>query len=246
MDNIKKHIPNILTTLRLIMALLMPLVFLYTPLTFTLGYFLIGDITDALDGFLARKWKVQSKYGKIIDPFADKLFNGLTLLFTSVFVNPLLFLLTGFEAAIAGISIFRISKKRDINVSQVGRIKTIVLFFTIIMSLIQPLMLSLTLLLNSLIAATAILQGVTTYKYLKECYQENKLDKYKKVDNKEIDEKQKIIEELKAKKKELEKEKRKETIDYLAGTTEKPSPFKYENSESNKEIDDSNEKSRSK
>lgn len=35
--------------------------------------FIIAALTDALDGHLARKWKAESKFGRIMDPFADKL-----------------------------------------------------------------------------------------------------------------------------------------------------------------------------
>jgi CDP-diacylglycerol---glycerol-3-phosphate 3-phosphatidyltransferase len=35
--------------------------------------FIIAALTDALDGHLARKWKVESKFGRIMDPMADKL-----------------------------------------------------------------------------------------------------------------------------------------------------------------------------
>ncbi len=34
--------------------------------------FVLAAITDALDGHLARKWNVVSKFGRIMDPFADK------------------------------------------------------------------------------------------------------------------------------------------------------------------------------
>lgn len=35
--------------------------------------FIVAALSDALDGHLARKWKVESKFGRIMDPFADKL-----------------------------------------------------------------------------------------------------------------------------------------------------------------------------
>lgn len=35
--------------------------------------FIIAALTDFLDGHLARKWKVESKFGRVMDPFADKL-----------------------------------------------------------------------------------------------------------------------------------------------------------------------------
>ena len=35
--------------------------------------FILAAITDALDGYLARKWDVVSKFGRIMDPFCDKI-----------------------------------------------------------------------------------------------------------------------------------------------------------------------------
>lgn len=37
------------------------------------GLFIIAAITDAADGYLARKWNAISKFGRIMDPLADKL-----------------------------------------------------------------------------------------------------------------------------------------------------------------------------
>jgi CDP-diacylglycerol---glycerol-3-phosphate 3-phosphatidyltransferase len=38
-----------------------------------LALFVVAAITDALDGYLARRWKVISVFGRVMDPFADKL-----------------------------------------------------------------------------------------------------------------------------------------------------------------------------
>ena len=35
-------------------------------------FFILAAITDALDGYLARKWHVESIFGRIMDPFCDK------------------------------------------------------------------------------------------------------------------------------------------------------------------------------
>ncbi len=34
--------------------------------------FAVATLTDALDGYLARRWNVESAFGRIMDPFADK------------------------------------------------------------------------------------------------------------------------------------------------------------------------------
>ncbi len=36
------------------------------------GVFIVAAITDALDGYLARKWNAETTFGRIMDPFADK------------------------------------------------------------------------------------------------------------------------------------------------------------------------------
>ena len=39
----------------------------------SIAFFIIAAITDALDGFIARKMSWQTQLGKILDPVADKL-----------------------------------------------------------------------------------------------------------------------------------------------------------------------------
>ncbi len=43
---------------------------------------LVAGITDQIDGFLARRWQVESRFGKIADPLADRLMidSGVILL----------------------------------------------------------------------------------------------------------------------------------------------------------------------
>ncbi len=37
------------------------------------GLFVVAGVTDALDGYLARRWNAVSVFGRIVDPFADKI-----------------------------------------------------------------------------------------------------------------------------------------------------------------------------
>ncbi len=42
-------------------------------LLFAAGLFIVAGVTDVLDGYLARRWGAVSAFGRIMDPFADKL-----------------------------------------------------------------------------------------------------------------------------------------------------------------------------
>lgn len=70
------NIPNILTVLRLIAAPGVAIMFLYFQRPwadwFALVLFVLAAITDFLDGYLARLWKQESKFGAMLDPIADK------------------------------------------------------------------------------------------------------------------------------------------------------------------------------
>jgi CDP-diacylglycerol--glycerol-3-phosphate 3-phosphatidyltransferase len=69
-------IPNILTTLRLFAAPGVAVMFLYFNRPWAdwaaLALFLGAALTDWFDGYLARIWKQESRFGAMLDPIADK------------------------------------------------------------------------------------------------------------------------------------------------------------------------------
>jgi CDP-diacylglycerol--glycerol-3-phosphate 3-phosphatidyltransferase len=69
-------IPNTLTTLRLLAAPGVAVMFLYFNRPWAdwlaLTLFIGASITDFFDGYLARLWKQESKFGAMLDPIADK------------------------------------------------------------------------------------------------------------------------------------------------------------------------------
>ncbi len=84
----RRHIPNILTLSRLAWAVAFFIVlslwsYARSPLLGGAGVdwhlvgaavlFAVGAATDFVDGYLARRWGVVSAFGRIMDPFADKL-----------------------------------------------------------------------------------------------------------------------------------------------------------------------------
>ena len=78
------NLPNILTLLRLLAAPGVVLMFLYFTRPwadwFALILFVGAAITDFLDGYLARAWKQESKFGAMLDPIADKAMVVIALL----------------------------------------------------------------------------------------------------------------------------------------------------------------------
>ena len=81
------NIPNQLTTLRVI---LIPVFMFFYTSNFTAGnviaaiVFIVASLTDFLDGHLARKWNLVTNFGKIMDPFADKLLVLTALIYLAI------------------------------------------------------------------------------------------------------------------------------------------------------------------
>ena len=88
------NIPNILTLLRLLAAPGVAVMFLYFQRPwadwFALILFVTAALTDWIDGYLARAWKQESKFGAMLDPIADKAMVIIALLVITGFsgMNP--------------------------------------------------------------------------------------------------------------------------------------------------------------
>lgn len=80
-SRLHRRLPNQLTLLRLLLAAVFFVVLnLYrydadsSPwiLPVAIALFILAALTDMLDGYLARLWRVESTFGRIMDPFCDK------------------------------------------------------------------------------------------------------------------------------------------------------------------------------
>lgn len=74
-------VPNALTAFRLVLAVAFFAMLAYyqhegrgDPLLLNVAFltYLVALFTDFLDGYLARRWKVESAFGRVVDPFVDK------------------------------------------------------------------------------------------------------------------------------------------------------------------------------
>lgn len=66
------YLPNLLTLARIGMVPFLIVLLQEQEFLWSLGVFLVAGATDALDGFLAKKFNAHTQLGAILDPLADK------------------------------------------------------------------------------------------------------------------------------------------------------------------------------
>jgi cardiolipin synthase (CMP-forming) len=136
------QLPNALTILRLA---LIP-VFVVLVLGADEGYswpaalvFAAAGITDQIDGFLARRWHVESPFGKVADPLADRLMidaaviglwveNRLPLAAVAVILARDILLLGGYKLVVP--------RGYDFEVNFLGKAATWVLYASLALTMV--------------------------------------------------------------------------------------------------------------
>jgi CDP-diacylglycerol--glycerol-3-phosphate 3-phosphatidyltransferase len=77
-----RHVPNALSCFRLVLAAVFFLLLSFyqyegrgDPVLLSSAFlvYVVALVTDWLDGYLARKWDAGSAFGRVVDPFADKI-----------------------------------------------------------------------------------------------------------------------------------------------------------------------------
>jgi cardiolipin synthase len=126
-----KHLPNLLSTLRLVLAPYVFYLIVRREYGWVLDWFAFAAATDALDGWVARRLGVESPVGRALDPIADKvLLSGAFVALAVVRVIPLWLaaVVLGRDALIllgAGLTLFFGQKKREFPPSLWGKVSTI-------------------------------------------------------------------------------------------------------------------------
>ena len=75
-----KFVPNLLTLTRLVLTVVFLIMILYSPevehrsafLDGAFVLFIVAGVTDVVDGYVARRFEATTKFGRIVDPLADK------------------------------------------------------------------------------------------------------------------------------------------------------------------------------
>lgn len=117
---------NLLTVIRFISTIVLPIIWQrLSPLVVTI-YVLAILLTDFFDGFLARKFRVQTLFGAIADAIADKLFAIVFLLIISKYYR-VFYLSLLMELIISSINVFAAFRGATTKSSFLGKVKTVIL-----------------------------------------------------------------------------------------------------------------------
>ena len=81
---IASSIPNLLIIFRLFLVYLIVISILEENYQLTFFFFFLAGISDYFDGYLARKYSWESRFGKIFDPISDKVLVIATLISLSL------------------------------------------------------------------------------------------------------------------------------------------------------------------
>ncbi|KAK7615983.1 CDP-alcohol phosphatidyltransferase-domain-containing protein [Phyllosticta citricarpa] len=103
------NVPNVLTLSRLFAAPAVGYLILHDQHAWALGLFAYAGITDLVDGWIARRWQLQTVVGSVVDPMADKLLMAVTvacLAAKGALPGPLAILIFGRDASLAIAAIY--------------------------------------------------------------------------------------------------------------------------------------------
>lgn len=132
MSNPIRHLPNLLSLFRIVLVPLLVVVLLtqYENREFIgLGVFLLAALTDFLDGFIARRHRIVTRLGKLLDPAADKILTSaafISLVALGIAPAWMVMIIIAREFAVSALRSFAASENVVIAAGPAGKLKTVV------------------------------------------------------------------------------------------------------------------------
>ena len=140
------NLANKLTMLRILMIPVFIAVLVYSKdgdivyRYIALGIFIIASATDALDGYVARKYNMITDFGKLMDPLADKILVSSALIILIELGNIsswIVSIVIAREFIISGIRLIATEKNIIIAASPLGKLKTVSQMLSVILMLLS-------------------------------------------------------------------------------------------------------------
>ena len=140
------NLANKLTMLRILMIPVFIAVLVYSKdrdivyRYIALGIFIIASATDALDGYVARRYNMITDFGKLMDPLADKILvsSALIILIELGSISSwIVSIVIAREFIISGIRLIATEKNIIIAASPLGKLKTVSQMLSVILMLLS-------------------------------------------------------------------------------------------------------------
>jgi CDP-diacylglycerol---glycerol-3-phosphate 3-phosphatidyltransferase len=134
----KRHVPNFLTLGRILLVPPIVVLLLFDakfPSAVAGIVFLIASLTDFFDGFIARRFKLESSFGRFLDPIADKVLvtSALIMLIALGRVQAwIVMLIITREVAVSALRAITKSWDTTLKPSRVGKFKAFVQFAAVV------------------------------------------------------------------------------------------------------------------
>lgn len=135
-EKIQKMIPNIITLSRIVSFILGFTLFIKEKIVASLCLYIYGSVSDAFDGYLARKWNAYSKFGSYLDAISDKFYALSIIIISIIYGNYLIIIIALLELIISIINYTVVRKKGTVYTERVGKFKMTFEFMSLISSLI--------------------------------------------------------------------------------------------------------------
>ena len=174
------NFPNFLSALRIF--LLFPIIFFFEKNFFSLSllFFVIGSITDYLDGYIARKFLQSSELGALLDLLADKIFVSILLIWMTFSLENNLILVSSIliicrEIVISYLRLYLVSRSKnleEVKVDIFGKFKTFLQMTALGLIIISPNFSNLFLSISTVILfISAIFSWASFIKYSRKWYE---------------------------------------------------------------------------
>ncbi|QDT64429.1 CDP-diacylglycerol--glycerol-3-phosphate 3-phosphatidyltransferase [Calycomorphotria hydatis] len=130
------NLPNLITISRLIASFVLFVLMSVTNAWLVCTVlFVVAVITDAIDGYLARKWNQITVLGRILDPFVDKIIVcGSFIFLLAVNIDPdknsgvtawMVIIVIGREMFVTGLRSFLEKEGLDFSADVIGKVKMV-------------------------------------------------------------------------------------------------------------------------